>query len=409
MNLPSDNSICKGCGEIFSYHTDACPTCHSECMSLDEYKLGKAEGFHGGEVVKWFACIFMLVLVGLVVFTLSRHVGDERLLGARDQLQKQIGLLTVEEKSLNDKLEPARQTIAQAEAVKSERERLENVATNLAKRERAVELREAQIDEREHKIDEIRALDERLSEKKSVLTKIEEQIRAAKVNLGKINGETSAAKADKEIAIEEKKSMEKEVGDIRKSKSLLEVSLKSLTQSLVEQSQSWTNVSRCVVAFEEGRQRLMKLRDLLKEEQNQVQYKRGEYVTLTNAIVQMTIQRDMVVAERKRLEGEVKRLQAATNDLASVAGNRTEEIVDLQKKKRELVLEVDEASGQKSIHDRLEVLGMEIERLQKKLGNITVGVDSFDKMIEEIKSGLHKTIQSSEEVSAKDLNKGKGE
>ena len=390
MNLPNDNSLCKGCGEIYPYRTETCPVCHAECVSLDEYRLEKAEGFHGGEIVKWLACLFMLTLVGMVVVMLSRNVSDSRLLGKRDMLNEDIHKLWVEKKGLDDELVPARKIVAEAEAVKSEKERLRVLSLNLqvtneqlVARERAVATREHTVGERERKVEELSVLETKIRESKRLLAGLE----------GKVQTQSNAL----ENIISELAIKEQELANMGQSTMALEDRLKVLSVSVSTQSAVWTNLAHGIVLFEAETNRLSQLRGETMRLGADIENRRDEFRLVTNAIVQLGIQRDLLNTEQGRVEKTIEQLRSLTNELARAAVTATAEVVKLRNQKAELEADVDVAKQQNEVAVRLKALGPEIDAMKKTVSDVGGTVTNFDMAIGVMQTELSKAVEAAKE------------
>ena len=412
MNLPNDNSLCKGCGEIYPYRTETCPVCHAECVSLDEYRLGKAEGFHGGEIVKWLACLFMLTLVGMVVIMLSRNVSDSRLLGKRDMLNEDIHKLWIEKKCLDDELVPARKIVAEAEAVKSEKERLRMLSSNLqatneqlAARERAVATREHAVWERERKAEELSVLETQIRKSKGLLAGLEGEVQTRSNDLENINTKIGDIKGKLAKLLNELAIKEQELANMGQSTMALEDRLKALSVSVATQSAVWTNLAHGIVLFEAETNRLSQLRSETMRIGADIENRRDEFRLVTNAIVQLGIQRDLLNTEQGRVEKTIERLRSLTNELARAAVTATAEVVKLRNQKTELEADVEVAKQQNDVAARLKALGPEIDAMKKTVSDVGGTVTNFDMAIGVMQTELSKAVEAAKErLAGREVN-----
>lgn len=405
MNLPNDNSLCKGCGEIYPYRTETCPVCHAECVSLDEYRLEKAEGFHGGEIVKWLACLFMLTLVGMVVVMLSRNVSDSRLLGKRDMLNEDIDKLKVEKRELDDQLVPAREIVAKAEAVKLEKERLRMLSLHLQATNEQLAARERAVAIRELKAEELSVLETKIRESNKLLARLEGKVQTQSNALENINTTIGEKQGTLEKLLSELAIKEQGLADMGQSTIALEDRLKALSVSVATQSAVWTNLAQGIVLFEAETNRLSQLRSETMRLGADIENRRDEFRLVTNAIVQLGIQRDLLNTEQGRMEKAIEQLRSLTNELARAAATTTAEVVKLRNQKAELDAEVDVAKKRKDIAARLKALGPELDAMEKTVADVSGTVTKFDKAIGVMQTELSKAVDAAKErLAVKEVN-----
>ncbi len=385
LRLPSDRSLCKRCGEIFPYRIDICPQCHVECVSLDEYRLENSRGFYGGATVKWFACLFMLALVGLFIFALSRNASDERLLGRRDQLLAEIERLRTEEKVLDEKIDPAREVVAKADAIRKKAAELLDQKRSLEKRERDVEDRENKVKDREGKVEELEVLNEKLG-------RVASDIEAGQRELKRLKSEIGEAEEDKKKADNLLKEVNDDINRRRQDQTTLAERMKSLSASIAEQSASWTNLTLAVSSFSDEARKLQKLQANCNNAIADLAAARGEYASATNAVAKLVLQRDILKGEQERINHEVQRLQTLTNTLTVAVAAATREVSELDEKKRVLVNEVDLAGRQKDYEAILVGLNEEIDAQKKKLADVGSVVKGFDDAIDAMKADLSAAV-----------------
>ncbi len=349
--------------------------------------------------MKWFACLFMLALVGLFIFALSRNASDERLLGRRDQLLAEIERLRTEEKALDEKIDPAREVVAKADAIRKKAAELLDQKRSLEKRERDVEDRENKVKDREGKVEELEVLNEKLGRAASDIEAGQRELKRLKSEIGegqrvlsRLKSEIGEAKEDKKKAENLLKKVNDDINRRRQDQKELEKSLESLSDSIAQQSVSWTNLTLAVSSFSDETRKLQKLRADCNNAIADLAEARGEYASATNAVAKLVLRRDILKGEQERIVQEVQRLQTLTNTLTGAVVAATREVSELDEKKRVLGNEVDLAGRQKDYAALLVGLNEEIDAQKKKLADVGSVVKGFDEAIGVMKADLSAAV-----------------
>ena len=376
-----DYSLCKGCGEIFPYRITVCPVCHSESVNLEEYRLEQVGGIYGGAVVKWFACIFMLTLVGLVAFTLSRNVSDERLLGRRDEIIQELRVLEIKKKQAEIEAVPAQELLNKAQALRDIKEKLELREKKLKDREVNVDEKERRISVRESRVAELSEIENQIFDRRAELDRLNKTIATAKSESANLKRDNGAARSELEQAQQQRLVLAEEA--------------EKLSRLIASSGVSLTNLTQGAIAFEGEMQKLISLQggiDRLKAEASKLRKNidagRYDYCELTNSVVSLQSLRARLESERLSVSNEVVRLRGLTNELAKVSLRVSSDVARLRDEQSRLVVQNDVAGRQKRLADKLEAMTEEAESQDELMSAFKKKVGKLDQTIGDIERDL---------------------
>lgn len=358
--------------------TERCPVpgCHGECVSVEEERIEKAEGFTGGDMLKWVSGCLLIILIGLILFAITRNISDERLLGRRDVLTTDIQKLKSEKSTLDSELEPARATIAEAGAVKEDR-------TRIAELERRLTERGKLLDERERKTKELDGLEAGIRDAQDRLDKVNAEIKLQEELRERINGENERIK--------------KEVASGRSVQRELQQANGELADAIAESSKAWTNLTAGVISSAAEVRNVAELRAIAESWRKVAEKGQAEFVNATNAISALTVQYSGIVKARSGVDVELKKLTDQASAVAASLNTCGEEIKGMisQLGRMDKQIAAEGTLVKQGIKSSAEIMSAAVKNFEAdlteqraKAGRVSGAVEEFEKKLGDLREQL---------------------